>query len=60
MSSVKRIYVEKKKPYAAAAKELLEEIGSYLGITAVTDVRVLVRYDVEGISEETLRADQRF
>ena len=55
MSSVKRIYVEKKKPYAAAAKELLEEIGSYLGITAVTDVRVLVRYDVEGISEETYK-----
>ena len=43
--SVKRIYVEKKGPYAVKAKELKEEIGSYLGIKTVTDVRVLIRYD---------------
>ena len=54
MSSVKRIYVEKKKPYAVKANELFEEIGSYLGIK-VDDVRVLVRYDVEGISEDTYK-----
>ena len=32
MSNVKRIYVEKKKPYAVAAKELMSEIKSYLDI----------------------------
>lgn len=51
--SVKRIYVEKKKPYAVKAKELLEEIGSYLGISTVSAVRVLIRYDIEKLSEET-------
>ena len=53
MGNVKRIYVEKKAPFAVKAKELKEEIGSYLGITGVTDVRVFIRYDVENISEET-------
>lgn len=52
MGNVKRIYVEKKPPFAVKAKELKEEIGSYLGITAVKDVRVLIRYDVENISDE--------
>ncbi len=53
MGNVKRIYVEKKAPFAVKAKELKEEIGSYLGISSVRDVRVFIRYDVENISEET-------
>ncbi len=53
MSQVRRIYVEKKEPYAVRARELLEEIRSYLGIPGVTRVRVLVRYDIENISDET-------
>ena len=52
MSRVKRVYVEKKKAYAVKAKELLEEIGSYLGIKTVTGVRELICYDIENISEE--------
>ena len=51
--SVKRIYVEKKTPFAVAAKELRHEIRSYLGIKTVTGVRELIRYDVENLSEET-------
>ena len=53
MGNVKRIYVEKKAPFAVKAKELKEEIGSYLGITGVKEVREFIRYDVEDISEET-------
>jgi phosphoribosylformylglycinamidine synthase len=53
--SVKRIYVEKKRNFAVKAKELKEEISGYLGITTVTDVRVLIRYDVENLSEETYK-----
>ena len=52
MSSVKRVYVEKKADFAVQAKELQHEIESYLGIKDVTGVRVLIRYDVENISEE--------
>ena len=55
MSGVRRVYVEKKCAYAVKAKELQSEIKSYLGISTVTGVRVLVRYDVENISEETYR-----
>ncbi|MCH5253577.1 MAG: phosphoribosylformylglycinamidine synthase [Lachnospiraceae bacterium] len=51
MGNVRRIYVEKKPPFAVKAKELREEIESYLGITGVKDVRVLIRYDVENISD---------
>ena len=53
MGNVKRVYVEKKSEYAVQAKDLFHEIKSYLGISALTGVRVLIRYDVENISEET-------
>ena len=43
MSSVKRVYVEKKPAFAVQAKELRSEIQGYLGIRTVTDVRVLIR-----------------
>lgn len=52
MGNVKRIYVEKKSPFAVKAKELKEEIHSYLGITGVQEVREFIRYDVENISDE--------
>ena len=53
MSSVRRIFVEKKPAFAIQAKELQSEIRSYLGIKTVSDVRVLIRYDMEHISEKT-------
>ena len=53
MSSVKRVYVEKKPEYAVAAKELRHEIRHYLGIADAEEVRVLIRYDVENISDDT-------
>ncbi len=54
MSQVKRLYVEKKPDYAVKAQELLEEIRAYLFIDQLEDVRVLIRYDVENLPEETL------
>ena len=51
MGNVRRIYVEKKEPFAVKAKELHEELKNYLGIRA-EGVRVLIRYDVENISED--------
>ncbi len=50
---VRRVFVEKKEAFAVKAKELQEEIRSYLGIETVTGVRVLIRYDVENITDET-------
>ena len=53
--SVRRIFVEKKPEYAVRAKELRQEIENYLGIGTITDVRVLIRYDVEDVSEEVYK-----
>lgn len=50
--SVRRVYVEKKPAYAVKANELNEEIKSYLGISSVEGVRVLIRYDMENLSDE--------
>ncbi len=57
--NVRRLYVEKKKPYAVAASKLSKEIKNYLGIESVEDVRVLIRYDIENISEETFEKSKR-
>ena len=55
MSNVRRVYVEKKPDFAVKAKELKHEIKHYLGIDSVTAVRVLIRYDMENVSEETYK-----
>lgn len=55
MSNVKRVFVEKKKDFAMNAKSLENEIIGYLGIKTVSNVRVLIRYDVENLSEETYK-----
>ena len=53
MNQVRRLYVEKKPDYAVKAKELAEELQSYLFLNDIQGVRVLIRYDVENVSEET-------
>lgn len=53
---VYRIYVEKKAPYDVEAQHLLEELRSLLGITGLTGLRFLNRYDVEGVSKELFDA----
>ena len=53
--SVRRIFVEKKPDYAVKAGELREELENYLGITGVKSVRVLIRYDIENLSEDTYK-----
>ena len=50
--SVRRIFVEKKPDYAVKAGELREELENYLGISDLKNVRVLIRYDIENLSEE--------
>ena len=52
MGNVRRVYVEKKKPFAVKAKELHEELKNYLGIN-VAEVRIFIRYDVENITDAT-------
>ena len=48
---VYRIFVEKKPELAHEANGLLSELRNLVGITALTGVRVINRYDVENIDE---------
>ena len=59
MSRVRRVFVEKKPAYAGAGADLAAEIRSYLGIGSVKRVRILIRYDVENISDEVFETALR-
>ena len=50
--SVRRIYVEKRQDYAVKAKELKDELKTYLGISGIDSIRILIRYDIDNISDE--------
>ena len=52
---VYRIYVEKKPGFDGEARQLQNELTTLLGIRSLTGLRLLNRYDVEGISEELFR-----
>ena len=49
---VRRIYVEKKPTLRLEAAGLLNELRSLLGISDLTDLRLINRYDVEGLEED--------
>jgi phosphoribosylformylglycinamidine synthase len=49
--AVYRIHVEKKKEYAVESRRLFLDIRNFLGIKSLSDLRILNRYDVEGIEE---------
>ena len=51
--TVRMTITEKKPEYAVHAKELKGELRTYLNLKELKDVRVLVRYDIENLSEET-------
>ncbi|RSX53086.1 phosphoribosylformylglycinamidine synthase [Bifidobacterium goeldii] len=47
-----RVYVEKKPGFDVEAQQLAGELRTILGMTGLKSVRIVNRYDVEGISEE--------
>ena len=51
MSDVIRIFVEKRDGFNVLAKETLWDIRHNLGIKTVTDLRYIVRYDIEGLTK---------
>ena len=53
MSDVKRIYVEKRTAYATEANEIKHNLIEQLGLEIKT-LRVINRYDVQGISDDIL------
>ena len=51
---VYRVYVEKRKEEAVEAKEIQHRLKEELGLTNIETLSILNRYDVQGVSEETL------
>lgn len=58
--SMRRIYVEKKKEYAVEAAGLLADLVGTLGMTQLTGLRIVNRYDIAGLSDEDYEAAKRF
>ena len=52
---VRRVYVEKKEALRQEAAGLLNELRTLLGLTALKGLRLINRYDVEGLDEETFQ-----
>jgi phosphoribosylformylglycinamidine synthase len=52
VSNVKRIYVEKKSDYAISAKDLFNDIRDNLGMKNLTNLRIINRYDISGITDD--------
>ena len=51
MGNVKRVYVEKKDGFDVGRKHLLGDLKAQLHIKELSDIRILVRYDVQGLSD---------
>ena len=47
-----RVYVEKKPGFDVEAQQLAGELRTILGLTGLKALRIVNRYDVEGISQE--------
>ena len=48
---VRRVFVEKRKEFAHEAGELLAEIKNFIKLDTIDNVRVINRYDVDGIDD---------
>ncbi len=59
MAKVFRVFVEKSKGNDIEARQLLEDLVSTVGVTQLEELRLINRYDAEGLSEEEfLRASR--
>ena len=52
MAKVFRVFVEKSKGNDIEARQLLEDLVSTVGVTQLEELRLINRYDAEGLSEE--------
>ena len=52
MSNVIRVFVEKRDGFDVEARHMLDDLRDNLGMTAIESLRLLNRYDVEGLTPE--------
>ncbi|NLY88019.1 MAG: phosphoribosylformylglycinamidine synthase [Firmicutes bacterium] len=58
-NNVRRIYVEKKQEFAGEALRLCRELRDNLGLAGLTGVRIITRYDIEGLPETAYREAEK-
>lgn len=56
MENIRRIFVEKKEPFAVEAKSLCADLQNNLGINGIKKIRIINRYDVTGLNDEEFLA----
>lgn len=56
MPLIRRLFVEKKPAFAVEARHLLHDLRENLGLSRLESVRLVVRYDVEGLGETDFEA----
>ncbi|MDC0088119.1 phosphoribosylformylglycinamidine synthase [Akkermansiaceae bacterium] len=54
-----RVFVEKQAEFNAQARELLHDLRENLNLTTLSEVRIIQRYDVQGLSDEAFDAATR-
>ena len=59
MVDIKRIYVEKKKGCDIEASQLFNDIKENLEMSNLEGLRILYRYDIEGVSEEAFKVAEK-
>ncbi|MBQ2663083.1 MAG: hypothetical protein IJG16_02935, partial [Clostridia bacterium] len=52
MENVRRIFVEKKDGFNVEAKGMLADLKENLSLSGLTNVRIINRYDVSGVTDE--------
>ena len=57
MAKVYRVFVEKKKGFDIEAGNILADLQSNVGITALEDLRIINRYDAQGLTAEEFDRD---
>ena len=55
---VRRIYVEKKKGFDVEAEALFNDVKENLHLDSLTGIRILNRYDIDGIDDETYESSK--
>ena len=58
MPPIRRIFVEKKPEFAVEARHLLHDLRENLGLISLQGLRLVLRYDMEGIGETEAEASR--
>ena len=58
-TNVRRIYVEKKEEFAGEAGRLCQELREHLGLAGLTGIRIITRYDIEGLPDTVFREAEK-